>query len=281
MSDLSKQLRLADERGLSPPQNWTSRAVHEIEIAEAALAEKDAQIAKLREGFASLLPGLVLDLRYAEDEVTRAARFASRNDNARMKVLIGCEFSGVVRDAFAGFGHDAWSCDLLETERPGQHIVGSVLDHLNEDWDLAVFHPPCTYLTNSGVRWLYKGGRGNVIDKARWALMVDAERFFDLLWRSGIPKICIENPIPHAHAKLPAYSQIVHPWWFGHGETKATCLWLKNLPVLIPTEIVQGRWPKVHFESPGPDRWKRRSRTAVGLADAMASQWTIKAGVAR
>lgn len=190
-----------------------------------------------------------------------------------MRVLVGCEFSGVVRDAFAGFGHDAWSCDLLETERPGQHIVGSVMDQLSGDWDLAVFHPPCTYLTNSGVRWLYKGGRGTVIDEERWAMMVDAESFFGRLWRCGIPKICVENPIPHAHAKLPPYTQIVHPWWFGHGETKATCLWLRGLPPLEPTQIVAGRRPVVHFESPGPDRQKNRSRTKEGLGYAMASQW--------
>lgn len=194
-----------------------------------------------------------------------------------MRVLVGCEFSGVVRDAFAGFGHDAWSCDLLETERPGQHIVGSVLDHLDEGWDLAVFHPPCTYMANSGVRWLYYTGEGGRKVAKRWEQLQQAAELFVKLLNAPIPRIAIENPIIHRYAVEligRKADQIVHPWWFGHGETKATCLWLKNLPLLKPTNVVEGRRPKVHFESPGADRWKRRSRTKEGMGYAMANQWS-------
>jgi hypothetical protein len=169
-----------------------------------------------------------------------------------------------VRDAFAGFGHDAWSCDLLETERPGQHIMGSVLDHLDEGWDLAVFHPPCTHLAVSGARWF----------KDKRAEQAEALGFVYALMIARIERIAIENPISVISSAIRKPDQVVHPWWFGHGETKATCLWLKNLPPLKPTNIVEGRRPKVHFESPGPDRWKRRSRTVEGLAYAMASQWS-------
>lgn len=182
---------------------------------------------------------------------------------ASMKILVGCEFSGVVRDAFAGFGHDAWSCDLLETERPGQHIVGSVLDHLNEGWDMAVFHPPCTHLAVSGARWF----------KNKLTEQAEALDFVWTLLTAPIERIALENPVSVISSQIRKPDQVVHPWWFGHGETKATCLWLKNLPPLKPTNPVAGRDPKVHFEPPGPDRWKRRSRTVEGLGYAMASQW--------
>lgn len=192
-----------------------------------------------------------------------------------MRILVACEFSGTVRDAFRSRGHDAVSCDLLPTEKPGPHVVGDALQCLHLGWDLLIAHPPCTYLANSGARWLYKGG-GQNIDVQRWERLEAGARFFVALLNCGIPKIAIENPIPHKYASAMIgykHSQIVHPWQFGHGETKATCLWLRNLPPLRPTRIVDGRTPRVHHERPGPDRWKVRSLTYRGIADAMAAQW--------
>jgi hypothetical protein len=192
-----------------------------------------------------------------------------------MRVLIGFEFSGVVRDAFSALGHDAWSCDLLPSERPGNHFRCDVREVLNEGWDLAIFHPPCTYLANSGVRWLY-GGKGNVVDAARWRKMEEAAEFFGLLLDAPVPMLAVENPVMHGHAQRiigVRHSQVVQPFEHGHGETKATCLWLKNLSLLVPTQIVEGRAPRVHHESPGPDRWKNRSRTLEGIAAAMANAW--------
>jgi hypothetical protein len=200
-----------------------------------------------------------------------------------VKILIACEFSGIVREAFRARGHEAWSCDLLPTEQPGSHHVGNVLDFIRNTpylfdplapWDLLIAHPPCTYLTNAGVRWLYKNGKGTERDPARWSEMQKAADFFDALLNCNIPRIAVENPIPHRHAQLRQYSQVIQPWQFGHGETKATCLWLKNLPPLKPTKIVSGRTPRVHHASPGPLRWKERSRTLRGIAEAMAEQWS-------
>lgn len=206
-------------------------------------------------------------------------------------MLIACEFSGVVRDAFVAAGHDAVSCDLLPTEQPGPHMEGDVLTLISAgDFDLMIAHPPCTYLTNAGVRHLHdhaKPARPNrkvyareprrtsVSGSARWVAMFAAAEFFNALWRSPIPRIAVENPIPHKYARalIGPYTQIVQPWQFGHGETKATCLWLKNLPPLQPTQIVDGRTPRVHHASPGPDRWKERSRFLPGIAAAMAAQW--------
>ena len=198
-----------------------------------------------------------------------------------MRVLVGCEFSGVVRDAFAARGHDAWSCDLLPSERPGQHIQGDVLGILEDGWDLAIFHPHCTYLTNAGVRHLHdrvesrNGVKAKVAGSERWVAMFEGAAFFNRLAASPIPRIAIENPIPHKYARalIGPYTQLIQPWQFGHGETKATCLWLKNLPILTPTNIVEGRTARVHREPPGPDRWKNRSRTFEGIAQAMAEQW--------
>lgn len=189
-----------------------------------------------------------------------------------MRVLVACEFSGVVRDAFAARGHDAWSCDLLPSERPGQHIERDVLGVLGDGWDLMVAHPPCTFLANSGVRWLY-GGKGREFDIDRLCEMELAAEFFRKLLNAPIPRVAVENPIPHGHAKLPRYTQTCQPWQFGHGETKRTCLWLRNLPPLVPTNIVDGRTQRVHRMPPGPDRWKERSRTFAGIARAMAEQW--------
>lgn len=190
------------------------------------------------------------------------------NRENKMKALIACEFSGIVREAFKARGHDAWSCDYLDTEIPGQHIKGDVLEILNDGWDLMIAHPPCTYFANSGVRWLIER-------PARWPKLIAAVRFWNKLYKASVEKICIENPIPHKHAKqyIGDYTQLIQPWQFGHPETKATCLWLKNLPKLKPTNIVEGRMPRVHYESPGPDRWKNRSRTYQGIAEAMAEQW--------
>ena len=193
-----------------------------------------------------------------------------------MKVLVACEFSGAVRDAFRALGHDAWSCDLLPSETEGLHIQDDVLNRLTwTHWDLLVAHPPCTFLANSGVRWLY-GGKGTTPDPVRWEKMKAGAEFFKALLDAPIERVAVENPIMHRYAREivgRGHDQTIQPWQFGHGETKATCLWLKGLPKLVPTKIVDGRQPRVHFASPGPDRWKERSRTMTGIAEAMAAQW--------
>lgn len=180
-----------------------------------------------------------------------------------MKVLIGCEFSGIVRDAFRRLGHFAISCDLLPAEDDGPHIQGDVLDVLDHGWDMAIFHPPCTHLAVSGARWF----------KEKRAEQEEALEFVARLLAAPIPRIALENPISIISSRIRKPDQIIQPWQFGHGEVKATCLWLKNLPKLVPTDIVEGRTPRVHYASPGPDRWKERSRTMVGIANAMADQW--------
>lgn len=181
-----------------------------------------------------------------------------------MKVLIACEFSGIIRDAFKKNGHNAWSCDLLPTEIPGQHIQDDVRNHLHAGWDIMIAHPPCTHLAVCGARWFK-----NKQEKQLWAL-----EFVKILMDTPIEKICIENPISIISTKIRKPDQIIQPWMFGHGETKATCLWLKNLPKLIPTNVVEGRENRVHREPPGPERWKNRSRTYQGIADALALQYT-------
>jgi len=186
-----------------------------------------------------------------------------------MKVLVACEYSGTVRDAFIRRGHDAISCDLLPTESPGQHYQGDVFDIIDDGFDLMIAHPPCTYLCNSGVCWLHK-------DESRWQKMRDGAEFFKRLLHCKINRICVENPIMHKYAKEIIgvnQTQIVQPWQFGHGETKATCFWLKNLPKLAPTNIVEGREQRLHKLPPSKDRWKLRSKTYQGIADAMAEQW--------
>jgi len=196
-----------------------------------------------------------------------------------MKILVACEFSGTVRDAFIARGHDAWSCDILPTEVPGPHIEGDVLPVLNQGWDLMIGHPPCTRLANSGVRWLYTGGRGGERDPKMWEAMLEGVAFFNALWAAPIPKIAIENPVMHRHgkARLTAgeQSQIVQPYQYGDPYQKATCLWLKGLPKLVPTNIVEGREQECWNQSPGPDRWRKRSKTYQGIANGMAAQWGV------
>jgi len=180
-----------------------------------------------------------------------------------MRVLIACEFSGIVRDAFIKRGHDAMSCDLLPTESPGQHYQGDVFDIMGNGWDLMIAHPPCTHLAVSGARWF----RDKYIEQAA------ALEFVRLLMSADIPRIAIENPISIISSRIRKPDQIIQPWQFGHGETKATCLWLKGLPKLKPTNIVSGRVARVHRMSPSKNRWKERSRTYQGIANAMAEQW--------
>jgi len=182
-----------------------------------------------------------------------------------MRVLVACEFSGRVRDAFTKRGHYAMSCDLLPTETPGPHYLGDVRDMLDVSWDLMVAHPPCTHLASSGARWW----------SARQQEQAHAVQFAEILWSSGIPRIAIENPVGalSTRSRLGKPTQIIQPWMFGHNETKATCLWLKGLPILRATNIAEGRDQRIHRMSASKDRWKNRSRTYSGIAEAMAVQW--------
>lgn len=180
-----------------------------------------------------------------------------------MKVLVACEFSGVVRDAFRALGHDAWSCDIIPSERSGPHLLGDVREHIRKGWDLMIAHPPCTFLAVSGARWF----------AMRRAEQGAALEFVRLLLDAPVDRIALENPVSVISTRIRKPDQIIQPWQFGHGETKTTCLWLKNLPKLEPTNIVTGRQARVHLEPPGPDRWKNRSRTFPGIAEAMAKQW--------
>lgn len=181
-----------------------------------------------------------------------------------MKALIACEFSGVVRRAFRERGHDAWSCDLLPAEDGSpHHFERDVRDVLHHGWDIMIAHPPCTHLAVSGARWF----------KDKQIEQEEAVAFFMSLVSAPIHRIAVENPVSIMSTRYGKPTQIIQPWQFGHGETKATCLWLKNLPPLTPTNIVQGREARVHRMPPGPNRWKERSRTFPGIADAMADQW--------
>ena len=195
-----------------------------------------------------------------------------------MKILNACEYSGRVRDAFIKRGHDAMSCDLLETDASGPHHTGDVLDILGQGWDMLIAHPPCTYLANSGVSWLHK-------DEARWGLLNEGAAFFKTLLEANVDKVAIENPIMHKYAKERIggvrQTQVIQPWMFGHTEQKATCLWLKNIPPLEQTKNVKEEMMKLtpkerqrlHYLPPSKDRWKLRSTTYQGIADAMAEQW--------
>ena len=185
-----------------------------------------------------------------------------------MRVLIACEYSGRVRDAFRRHGHDAWSCDLLECEAdPHWHYQAPVEDLLANGWDLMVAHPPCTHLAVSGSRHFHRKQREQA----------EALDFVRLLMAAPIDRWCIENPVSIISSAITPPQQIIQPWQFGHGETKTTCLWLKNLPSLKPTQVVEGREAKVHRMPPGPNRWKDRSRTYQGIADAMGLQWGASA----
>ena len=183
-----------------------------------------------------------------------------------MRVLIACEYSGAVRDAFRAAGHDAMSCDLLPSEAPGPHYQGDVRDVLGDGWDLMVAHPPCRYLSVSGMHWTRRGLRDPQLTE-------DALDFVRLFMEAPIPRIAVENPVSIISTRIRKPDQVIQPWQYGHGETKATCLWLKNLPALKPTQIVDGRVARVHRMPPGPNRWKERSRTYAGIAGAMAAQW--------
>lgn len=185
-----------------------------------------------------------------------------------MRVLVACEYSGRVREAFRKRGHDAWSCDLLESEDGGsRHIIGDVLEILSPvwRWHLIIAHPPCTDLAVSGARHFPE----KIADGRQQRALDFVQAFMD----APCDKICIENPISVISSKIRKPDQIIQPWQFGHGETKATCLWLKGLPKLVPTDIVEGRSDRIHKMPPGPNRWKERSRTYQGIADAMAEQW--------
>ena len=181
----------------------------------------------------------------------------------RLKILVACEFSGVLRDALLGLGHDAWSCDLLYSEKVGPHIRGDVREVLCGRWDMMVAFPPCTYLCSSGAAWW----------SGRKKEQLAALDFVRVLLNAPIPKIALENPIGRISTVIRKPDQIIQPYMFGHGEAKATCLWLRGLPELLPTKEVSGRKQRVHYEAPGPDRWKRRSRLLPGIARAMATQW--------
>ena len=195
-----------------------------------------------------------------------------------MRVLVACEYSGTVRDAFIDRGHEAMSCDLLPSDKEGPHYQGNVMDIIHDGWDLMIAHPPCTYLTNSGVCWLHK-------QPERWAMLDEAAEFFKCLLNCEIPKIAVENPIMHKYAKERIggikQTQVIQPWMFGHMEQKATCLWLKGLPKLAETDNVKAEMfqlsdrerQRLHYLPPSKDRWKLRSTTYKGIAIAMADQW--------
>ncbi len=186
-----------------------------------------------------------------------------------MKVAVLCEFSGTVRDAFIKRGHNAVSVDLLPSDKPGPHIIGDITQISWDNFDMIIAHPPCTYLCNSGVTWLHR-------QDGRWDRMREGAKFFKWIMELPVPKIAIENPIMHKYAIEiigRRQDQVVQPWMFGHGETKATCFWLKGLPQLKPTNVVDGRVQRLHMLPPSKDRWKLRSKTYQGIADAMSEQW--------
>lgn len=183
-----------------------------------------------------------------------------------MKVLVACEFSGVVRDAFLAQAHDAMSCDLEETERPGPHYRGDVCEILNQGWDLMICHPPCTHLAVSGAR--------HFAGKLLSGVQDDALDFVQILINAPIERIALENPVSIISTRIRKPDQIIHPWQFGHAETKKTCLWLKGLPVLVPTDIVEPTSNRIWKMPGGKNQAKNRSRSYEGIAQAMATQWS-------
>lgn len=204
------------------------------------------------------------------------------------RILVGCETSGVVRRAFAARGHDVWSVDLLPAEDgSNRHIIGDIRDHLDDGWDmLAVMHPPCTRLCNSGVRWLTMPPPGRTLEDM-WAELDEGAALFSACWNAPIPRVCVENPVMHRHARERIKGwvkpQTVQPWWFGDPAFKATGLYLRGLPHLMPSNKLtpprpgtadHKAWSRVHRVSPGPNRWRDRSRTYEGIACAMAAQWS-------
>ena len=189
-----------------------------------------------------------------------------RNEITRMKILVGCEYSGKVREALRVMGHDAWSCDLLPADdNSPYHIQGDILEVLDDGWDMLICFPPCTDLAVSGARW-FKEKQAD----GRQQASID---FFMKMVNAPIPRIAIENPIGIMSTQYRKPDQIIQPWQYGHGETKATCLWLKGLPKLEATDIVEGREQRIWKMAPSPDRWKKRSETYSGIAKAMATQW--------
>ena len=185
---------------------------------------------------------------------------------AKYRVLVACEYSGTVRDAFAALGWDAWSCDILPSEKPGNHYQGDVRDILEDGWNLLIAHPPCTHLAVSGARW-FPAKRQSGEQQA-------ALDFVRLLLDAPVPHIALENPVSIISSKIRKPDQVIQPWQHGHGETKATCLWLKGLPKIVPSDPVKGREQRIHRMPQSADRWKERSRTFSGIARAMAEQWT-------
>lgn len=194
-----------------------------------------------------------------------------------LKVLVACEYSGRVRDAFTKMGHFAMSCDLLPTDAPGLHYQGDVIDVLDQGWDLMIAHPPCTYLAVSGMHWTTRGLRNPKLTE-------DALDFVQRLMNAPVERIAIENPISVISSRIRKPDQIIQPWWFGHDASKKTCLWLKNLPPLQPTDMLPGdaktrRGNQTESGQnklpPSKDRWKIRSKTYQGIADAMAAQWGV------
>lgn len=182
-----------------------------------------------------------------------------------MKILVGCEYSGAVRRAFAAKGHDVWSCDLLPSEdNSPNHIMGDIVPLLTQGWDMLICFPPCTHLCVSGARWF----------KDKQKEQAESLDFVRLLLNAPIHRIALENPVGIISTRIRKPDQIIQPWMFGHGETKATCLWLKNLPKLVPTNIVEGREARIHNMAPSPTRWKERSRTYSGIALGMSEQWS-------
>ncbi len=202
----------------------------------------------------------------------------------KLRVLVACEYSGRVRDAFIAKGHDAISCDLLPTDQPGPHHQGSVLDIMGDGFDLMIAHPPCTRLTNSGVRWLHVPPKGKTKEQM-WQELDEGAEFYNAIKNADIPKKCIENPIMHKYAReliKLGHRQLIQPWWFGEKTFKATGFELIGLPDLVPTDMLEvpdkdtqehKDWSWIHRASPGPNRWKVRSTTPQGIANAMADQW--------
>lgn len=251
-------------------------SLHGIKV-EAKLKAKKLRIGehkRINETAFKGYPGLTHTAKQIAIEIDRRAGLYM--GSTEMKVLVACEYSQVVTKAFRDRGITAFSCDVLPTEgNKDWHIQDDVLNHLNDGWDLMVAHPPCTFMCNSGVCHLSK-------DESRWGELQKANEFFHKLWNAPIRYIAIENPIPHKYALLPKYTQIIQPYQFGHAERKATCLWLKNLPPLKPTNDVydimkslpKNQAQRIHYTSPGKDRWKIRSKTFQGIADAIADQWS-------